>query len=70
VRQEISRNEKLSIIIPTYHGKKNIVEVIRRTEKTLENIVFELIVVDDNSPDGTATIVRARAEGNQTRKQY
>lgn len=62
MRPEISRKEKLAIIIPTYNEKKNIGEVIRRIEKTLVNFAFELIIVDDNSPDGTATVVRQQNE--------
>jgi dolichol-phosphate mannosyltransferase len=53
-----SRDAKLTVIVPAYNEKENIGEVVGRAEKTLENINFELVVVDDNSPDGTAKIVR------------
>jgi dolichol-phosphate mannosyltransferase len=56
-QREIVYDAKLAVIIPAYNEKDNIGEVIKRTEKTLENIAFELVVVDDNSPDGTAAIV-------------
>lgn len=46
----------LSLIIPTFNEGKNIPELIERIESTLESISFEIIVIDDNSPDGTANI--------------
>jgi len=44
----------LSIIIPTYNEKGNLKELVERIYKTLEDKDFEIIIVDDNSPDGTA----------------
>lgn len=51
----------ISVIIPTYNESGNIIALIDRTRKTLENRreIFEVVVVDDNSPDRTAEIVRA-----------
>jgi len=46
----------LSIIIPTYNEKKNLEELAKRIFNALKPhyIQYELIIVDDNSPDGTA----------------
>ncbi len=46
----------LSVIIPTYNEKGNIVSLVTDIKKTLieENISFEVIVVDDDSNDGTS----------------
>ena len=44
------------VIIPTYHEKENIENIIRAVFG-LEK-VFHILVVEDNSPDGTADIVR------------
>jgi dolichol-phosphate mannosyltransferase len=52
----------LSIIVPTFNESKNISELIRRIEATLGDIAWEVIVVDDDSPDGTAPLVRALAQ--------
>lgn len=49
---------KASIILPTYNEKDNIVELIHAIFAALTNINFEVVVVDDNSPDGTAEAVR------------
>ncbi len=44
------------VIIPTYNEKENIREML---ETVLElNTPFEILVIDDNSPDGTAEIVK------------
>lgn len=44
------------IIIPTYNEKENI-EAIIRAIFSLEN-KFDILIIDDNSPDGTANIVK------------
>ena len=44
----------LSIIIPTYNERENIKIFIPEIEKTFRHVNHEIIVVDDNSPDGTA----------------
>ena len=53
------------VIIPTYNEKENIENIIRaifRLEKQ-----FHILIVEDNSPDGTAAIVRRlQAEFPQT----
>lgn len=51
---------KASIILPTYNEKDNIIELIAAIFKALGRTTdFEVVVVDDNSPDGTAAAVRA-----------
>ena len=44
------------VIIPTYNEKENIEDIIRKVLSLL--VPFHLLIIDDNSPDGTATIVR------------
>ena len=48
----------LSIILPTYNEKENILELVERIFKVFaENeIEGEVVVVDDDSPDGTANV--------------
>jgi dolichol-phosphate mannosyltransferase len=45
------------VIIPTYNEKENIEGIIRATFS--EKKEFHILVVDDNSPDGTSKIVEA-----------
>jgi len=44
------------VIIPTYNEKENIEKIIRKVF-SLETF-FEILVIDDGSPDGTADIVK------------
>ena len=50
-----------SIILPTYNERDNIIELVQTIHHYLEKQTFnyEIVVVDDNSPDGTADVVRA-----------
>ena len=47
----------ISVIMPTYNEALNISEMIIQTQKCL-NDSDEIVVVDDNSPDATADVVR------------
>ena len=44
------------IILPTYNESKNIVEIIELIFKQDDSL--DILVIDDNSPDGTADIVK------------
>lgn len=46
---------RLSLVLPTFNEVRNIEPMIRRVTEILEGsqIAYELIVVDDDSPDGT-----------------
>ena len=44
------------IIIPTYNERENVVKMIRRVMD--DALGFDLLIVDDGSPDGTASLVR------------
>ena len=52
---EISFMLDTLVIIPTYNEKENIEAIIRAVFN--EEKIFHVLVVDDNSPDGTASIV-------------
>jgi dolichol-phosphate mannosyltransferase len=47
----------ISVILPTFNEALNIEEMIRLVEDNI-SLSDEVIIVDDNSPDGTADIVR------------
>ena len=51
-------NPVLSLIVPTYNEGQNVFELLNRIETLLTAISFEIIIVDDNSPDGTSSIVQ------------
>lgn len=52
---------KVSIILPTYNEAGNISQLIKtiNCQKELKEYQLEFVVVDDNSPDHTAAIVKA-----------
>ncbi len=49
--------QKLSIIIPTYNEKDNIAKLLNDIIAVVPELDYEIIVVDDNSPDGTSDVV-------------
>jgi dolichol-phosphate mannosyltransferase len=57
----------LSVVIPTYGERGNLEELITRLSASLQSVLddrFELIVVDDDSPDGTWKLAAEIAETN------
>jgi dolichol-phosphate mannosyltransferase len=60
VSQDV-REIELSLVVPTFNEKENIVPLVEKIESVLVGIPWELIVVDDNSPDGTSDQVRELA---------
>jgi dolichol-phosphate mannosyltransferase len=57
-REQARPGPELAIIVPTYNEASNIAELVRRVSAQLGGIRWELVVVDDDSPDGTARLVR------------
>ncbi|KAI5453005.1 dolichol-P-mannose synthesis [Naganishia albida] len=55
--------EKYSVILPTYNERKNLPIIVWLLAKTFEenNLDWEIIVVDDASPDGTQDVARQLA---------
>ena len=48
------------VIIPTFNEKENIEKIIRTTFSQVKE--FDILVVDDNSPDGTGDIVNGQVQ--------
>ena len=48
---------RVSIVVPTYNERGNIEAVLRAAAAALKNETYEVIVVDDDSPDRTWEIV-------------
>ena len=49
---------ELAVVVPTYCEADNVAEIVRRLDAVLAGVDWELIFVDDDSPDGTAERVR------------
>jgi len=48
--------DTVSVIIPTYNEKDNIAPLLARIDKALSGYDYEVLIVDDNSSDGTIEI--------------
>ena len=48
----------ISLVVPCYNEAGNIEKLIDEIHKNLDFIKHEIVVVDDNSPDGTYGIVK------------
>lgn len=59
--QEIWSSPQLAVIVPTFNERDNVVSLFGLVSDALGDIPFEFIVVDDNSPDGTAAVVKELA---------
>ena len=46
------------VIIPTYNERENVAAIIEAVMKLPRK--FDVLIIDDNSPDGTAEIVRGK----------
>lgn len=53
-----ARAAELSVVLPTFNEAQNVPILIDLLHQTLAGIDWEVIVVDDNSPDGTADVAR------------
>jgi dolichol-phosphate mannosyltransferase len=62
---EVTRaGPELSIVVPTFNERDNIVELVQRLTAVLGDSAWEVVFVDDDSPDGTADLVRELAAVN------
>jgi dolichol-phosphate mannosyltransferase len=55
---------ELAIIVPTFCESENLEELVRRVDTALEDTHWELVFVDDNSPDGTSGLARKLAQND------
>jgi dolichol-phosphate mannosyltransferase len=53
---------ELSVVVPTLNESANIPVLVGRLHEVLAGIDWEVVFVDDDSRDGTATVVRAIAQ--------
>jgi dolichol-phosphate mannosyltransferase len=52
---------QLSVIVPTFNERVNVTKLFEKLQNALTGIDWEVIFVDDNSPDGTSDVVRRLA---------
>lgn len=54
----LSSRLELAVVVPTFKESSNVEPLLRLLETALQGIDYEVIFVDDDSPDGTAEVVR------------
>ena len=52
---------ELTLVVPTLNERDNVAILFERLQAVLDGIAWEVVFVDDDSPDGTAEAVRALA---------
>jgi dolichol-phosphate mannosyltransferase len=52
---------ELAVVVPSFNERDNIEPLIGRLARCLDGVAWEVIYVDDDSPDGTAEAVKALA---------
>lgn len=55
---------ELTVVVPTFNERGNVPSLIARIAVALHGVHWEVIVVDDDSPDGTAELVRELARSD------
>jgi dolichol-phosphate mannosyltransferase len=55
------RGPEVSIVVPVFNERENLAELTERIRECLGDIAWEIIYVDDDSPDGSAQLARELA---------
>ena len=55
----------ISIVIPTFNEVENIVPLLKKLTLILNDFEYEIVVVDDDSPDGTSDKVKKYMKNNK-----
>jgi dolichol-phosphate mannosyltransferase len=53
---------ELSVVVPTFKERDNVPLLVEKLARTLDGVDWEVVFVDDNSPDGTAAVARELGE--------
>jgi dolichol-phosphate mannosyltransferase len=62
---EMGRSQPLiSIVVPTYCERENITALVKAVDVAMSICSWEIIFVDDNSPDGTADVIKSLAKSD------
>ncbi len=60
-KNSIEKTIRLSIVVPTLNESENVVPLVESICRIFQSKDFEIIFVDDNSPDGTAQVAKELA---------
>ncbi len=59
-----NKKERLSIVLPTYNERENIIPLTQKLLSLTEQYELEILVVDDDSIDGTSEIIKELSKKN------
>ena len=55
---------ELTVVVPTFEERDNVPLLVEKLARTLAGVDWEVVFVDDNSPDGTASVTRKIGESD------
>src|SRR5258706_8837758 len=63
IRSELARTTpvELTVVVPTFNERANVPLLVERLDSVLADIAWEVVFVDDDSPDRTADSIRELA---------
>ena len=56
---------ELTVVVPTFNEAGNVAALVARLDAVLAGIAWEVVFVDDDSPDGTADVARGIAQNDR-----
>ncbi len=62
IRAEARGAPELTVVVPCYNERPNVAPLVDKLDSALFGIAWEVVFVDDNSPDGTTAEVRRIAQ--------
>ena len=57
-RPETAAGVELTVVAPTFNESGNVARLVEKLDAALRGVAWEVIFVDDDSPDGTAALVK------------
>lgn len=61
---QLTGARQLCVVVPTFNERDNVGRLFAKLEAALPGIAWEVVFVDDNSPDGTWEVVRGLAQND------
>jgi len=58
----MTNSVELAVVVPTFNERENVPLLLERLEACLDGLNWEVVIVDDDSPDGTAHLTRQIAQ--------